>query len=387
MSQPQTMLLNWLYYPPVGHAVEAYAAAAEYRSVNPQLEIHVLVNARSPSELIVCCPWVSACYPIDVEQVAALGEAAPSLAAVPQEWDYLVISERFHNNRPSYSPALVQCHDLLARHCTTRLWQGGRGSSGSGCVPAPLFQPFAPFRMEPPAPARAWAQQFQQPGPVFAIMLAGSSPEPIYPSIAWWKRASLDLSAAFPGVRFLVTGRTIATGDRTTTHAYAPDELADLFASVPNCLNCYDVGFLNQLALIALADLFIAPHTGFAFLAPCLGTPWLTISGVRWPDPTYARMPFYTVLPRCPVYPCFVDMLLECVQRLANNRRVLCMDADLNDRLPDVVAGARQLLDPSFDFAAAIARYAAAVESHGIERRRVYTLDMLLKYAPTSTER
>jgi ADP-heptose:LPS heptosyltransferase len=374
------MLLNWLYYHPVGHAVEAYVAAAEYRARNSQLEIHVIVNARAPHELVECCPWVSRCYPFDVEQVAALGEAAPTLAAIPRDWDYVVVSERFHANRPSYSPALLRCHELIERHCTARLWRGVRGDAGSGTLEAPLFELFAPFKMQPPPVARAWASHFRQSEPIFAVMLAGSSPEPIYPTLAWWKRMLLRLSDAFPRVRFLVTGATNDQSNRSTTHRYPTEELDALFASVPNSVNCYDVGFLNQLALIELADLFIAPHTGFAFLAPCLGTPWLTISGVRWPDPTYAHMPFYAVLPRCPVYPCFEDMLPECMQRLAYNQQVLCMAEALDQQIPAVVAGAQQLLDPAFDFAAAIARYDQAATDAGVERRRMYTLDMLRRY-------
>jgi hypothetical protein len=75
----------------------------------------------------------------------------------------------------------------------------------------------------------------------------------------------------------------------------------------------------------------------------------------------------------------FVDMLPACGQRLAADRPVLCMDTDLDDRLADVVAGAHRLLDPSFDFPAAIAHYAEAVERSGVARERVYTLDMLLQ--------
>jgi hypothetical protein len=35
----------------------------------------------------------------------------------------------------------------------------------------------------------------------------------------------------------------------------------------------------NQLALIEQCDVFCSPHTGFAFLAQFVGTPWLTIAG------------------------------------------------------------------------------------------------------------
>jgi ADP-heptose:LPS heptosyltransferase len=145
-------------------------------------------------------------------------------------------------------------------------------------------------------------------------------------------------------MHFLITGSTDSSTRRSTTQGYSDDEVKKLFDATPNSSNCYDVGIGNQLALLELSDLFISPHTGFAFLAPCVGTPWLAISGARWPDPTYARTPFYAVLPTCPEYPCFVSMLPECLKRMEKSIPVLCMDSDLDRHIPEVVEGARLLM-------------------------------------------
>lgn len=55
----QKLLINWLYFHPVGHAVEGLAAAAEYCAVNPNLEIHLVLNSRTPVELAQNCPLKS----------------------------------------------------------------------------------------------------------------------------------------------------------------------------------------------------------------------------------------------------------------------------------------------------------------------------------------
>lgn len=277
----QTLLLNWLYYHPVGHAVEGFAAAAEYYAVNSNLEIHLLLNSRTPVELIQSCPWVTKCYPIEINEVAAKGKLANCLRELPKDWNYIISSQRWLNNRQSYSRKLVICHEIIDSLCNARLWQGVRGDTGYGVEPAPSFQPGAKFKMIPPKSARRYADRFKQQDLIFSILLAGSSLEKIYPQIRWWKLLFQHFNEVFPNVRLLILGHTKSKSGRTTTHAYSQTELKDLFTTVPNTINCYDIGLLNQLALIELSDLFISPHTGFAFLAPSVGTKWLAISGAK----------------------------------------------------------------------------------------------------------
>jgi len=234
MTRPSaTLLLNWIYYQPVGHAVEAFAAAADYCAANPDLQVHLLLNRRTSFELAGCCSWIHAVYPIDIEEVAARGADASYLSDVPR-----------------------------------------------------------------------------------------------------------------------ITGSTDATAGRSITHGYARAELEGLFRAIPGARNCYDVGLANQLALLGVSDLFISPHSGFAFLAPCVGTPWLAISGSRWPDPTYARVPFYAVLPSCEQHPRLAEMRPQCRAKIDAGIRVDCMDRDLDARIGEVAEGVRWLQDPAFDLSA-----------------------------------
>lgn len=385
MKMTRTLLLNWIYYRPVGHAVEAMAAAADYAAANPDLEVHLLLNDQTTVELADYCPWVRRAYAIHVEQVAADGQAAACLKDLPSAWDYIVSSERLLHNYPSYSPALLRCHDVIDQVTTARIWRGIRGDLRGDSQEAPAYVYQAPFRMEPPQNARNWAQRFSSQSPICAVLLGGSSSEPIYPGVDGWIRLFKQIGRAFPGIQFLVMGASDSSRGRSTTHGFTQGELGALFEAVPNAANCYDVGLPNQLALLELADFFLSPHTGFAFLAPSVGTPWLAVSGTRWPDTTFARMPFYAALPDCPEYPCFAGMLPDCRARLAQGIRVECMAAGFDERIEQLVAGARLLMSPDFDLAAAIQQYQAQAEQQGVNRERLYTLDMLKALSSSQT--
>lgn len=104
---------------------------------------------------------------------------------------------------------------------------------------------------------------------------------------------------------------------------------------------------------------------------------WLALSGVRWPDPAYSRMPFHAALPMCPEYPCYSNMLPECRSRMDHGVRPHCMDGDLDNRIQEVLDGARLLLDPAFDLVAAARGYEALAHEKGVKLERLYTLDML----------
>ncbi|VEP18303.1 conserved hypothetical protein [Hyella patelloides LEGE 07179] len=373
----RTLLINWLYYHPVGHAVEGFAVAAEYYAANPDLEIHLLLNSRTPVELAKSCSWVAKCYPIDVDEIAIEGELANCLQELSKDWDYIVYSRRWLNPKGNYSQKLINSHNIINNLCKARLWQGIRGEPGQGNTIAPDFRTETKFKMSLPESARRYAKQFKQQNLIFSILLAGSSSEKIYPQIRWWKLLFQNLNEAFPQIRLLVLGHTKSKSGRTTTHTYCQTELEELFSTIPNAINCYDTGIFNQLALIELSDLFISPHTGFAFLAPSVGTRWLAISGVRWPDPTYANMPFYSVLPPCPQYPCFQDMKLECRTRICLNQSVSCMDKELDLRIPEVIEGAKHLLNPDFDLSAAIETYRTSAVKKNVNLDRLYTLKIL----------
>ena len=60
------LLLNFVYYRPVGHAVEALKYAKGYYDANKDdIEIHLLLNADTPVELVDACYWIKKTYSIE----------------------------------------------------------------------------------------------------------------------------------------------------------------------------------------------------------------------------------------------------------------------------------------------------------------------------------
>ncbi len=80
-----TLLLNWVYYPAVGHAVEAFKIAKGFHAANPALEVHVLLNGRTAIELASACDWIARAYPIDLDEICAAGNSAACLRTIPTQ--------------------------------------------------------------------------------------------------------------------------------------------------------------------------------------------------------------------------------------------------------------------------------------------------------------
>jgi hypothetical protein len=52
-------------------------------------------------------------------------------------------------------------------------------------------------------------------------------------------------------------------------------------------------------------DVFNSRHSGFGMAALAVGTPWLSISGGRWPEYYFNGVPFYSLLPDPSRFPSF----------------------------------------------------------------------------------
>ena len=92
----------------------------------------------------------------------------------------------------------------------------------------------------------------------------------------------------------------------------------------------------------------------------CVGTPWLALSANGMREYVLNGVPFASLYPRCPRYPCDAwgsgsrlqhPILDECRERVAAHakgtadRPVLCAEADeLEARLPEILAHARALI-------------------------------------------
>ncbi len=366
------LLLNWVYYHPVGHAVEAFKVAKGLAIANQDVAIHLMLNSRTAVELSGACDWIERAYAIDVNDVARKGHDAACLGGIPGDWDYIV-----NDHRPTCSPfpfeqSLRTFHDLAAERFHARLWRGGQHELPS--PNSPQYRRNATIRMQVPEEARAFARTLPLSDLNIVLIPGGSSPEPIYPTLDRWRSILRALQGEFPYAHFFITGCS-TTDDRTSTIGFLSNRVALLALTARNVFNCYDIGIWNQLALIEQSDILIAPHTGFAFLAPSVGTPWLAVSGVRWPECYFNEVPFYSVLPICRNYPCWAGMRPGCGEQLEAGETVPCMAAEMDGRIPDLVNGAHLLLSGNFSFDQAMTLYRIRIKQMGLAEERFFQID------------
>lgn len=377
------LLVNWVYYKPVGHVVEALKLAKGYAVANRGLEVHMMLNADAPVELTEGCPWIARTYAIDAADVARRGGRASCLRGVPREWDYIARDERAERRPETHHRWLRDFHAWGAANLRGRLWHG---SADERFLPEAERGPRPRYRLDPkidlrlPGQATRWAHRFASEGPVFTVLPCGSSPASAYPTLESWSRLVGSLFRAFPGVRIVVTGSSSTGDERTTSAAFPRTAISPLFDEHPRLEDAYDVGLWRQIALLRRSSALIAPHTGFAFLAPCVGTPWLALSGGLWPESFFNDTPFVSVLPECKRYPCYGQTKKACVARFEKSRPVLCMD-DRKQREGhrEVIAGLRKLLYPDFDYAKASASHRRRVRARGQDFDRFFTFDFALR--------
>lgn len=379
----KTLLVNWVHCKPVGHVVEGLKLAKGYGVANRNLEVHMMLNADAPVELTQACPWIAATYAIDAADVARRGGRAACLRGVPREWDYIARDERAERRPDTHHRWLRDFHAWGIANLRGRLWHGCSDErflpeSERGSRPRYRLDPKIDLRL--PKQATAWSRRFAGPAPVFTLLPCGSAPAPAYPSLRSWARLIGTPSRSFPDARIVLTGSSGAGDERTTSAAFPRSALDPLFSEHPRLEDAYDVGLWRQIALLRRSSALIAPHTGFAFLAPCVGTPWLALSGGLWPEFFFNQTPFVSVLPECKRYPCHGQTKKQCLTRFQKGRPVICMDdRRQQERHREVVAGLRRLLDPGFDYAKAVAAHRRRIRARGQDEGRFFTFDWALR--------
>ncbi len=350
------LLINWVFYSPAGHIAEALKHSYGYYLPNKdRIEISMLLNAESAVEIARACPWVKQVYEVSLAEVVEQRKQAACLQAIPKEWDYLITDTRV---KPEAwvegwdEDDLMETQAILQPLLSARLWSGYTlGWEGKwldqGMIGLDTPLPYAlnasvtlPF---PPA-AREFVQRYRHAGPKVCVLPASGAGLAQSPTLQAWEKILAALAESVPDVRLYLTGIS------GYGHVSSADVDA-LAACVPGVVNCFDIGMWNQFALIEQCDLFCSPHTGFAFFAQMVQTPWLAISSCPYGEYLFNRMPFYSVLPDCPDYPSGGNLETECTKRWMADQQVRCMeDANLEKRIPDLIQGATRLLDPSFTY-------------------------------------
>jgi hypothetical protein len=342
----ERLLINWVYYQPIGHAIEAYRAALAFRNSTPDLEIAVAVNARSGPELAGCVEAVDTVYPIDVDRATTPERARQVVANIPSDWDYMYSDPR--QGAPMGSDALDWIAQAFREHVHTHMvnlgWHTPRGF---------LPQRLSPLALRLPIDACNFAQRFLSPGTKYhiSLLLGSGSDASRTPPLAFWHALIQGLMVEFPGVEIVLLGAF--NPGRSVTQGIDHAAIEQLSRQFPAVRNAFDVGLLNQLAIAQRCGLHISPHTGMSFAVQCVGVPWLALAGGEMHEAVLNGVPFLSIYTDCARYPCgpWFDpiknaMLPDCQQRRAQQQPFMCMSSDsLVQRLPEILHAAHLLME------------------------------------------
>jgi hypothetical protein len=291
-GRDRSLLVNFWYANPVGHAVEALRYCLGYHRADPSLRIGLLLNAATAVELADLCPFVERTYPVAFTEFHdGASDPAAALRPVPAEWDYVVDDHRGHESEQLATFAgLRRFYEASDAHFRARLFHGTAGSE------PPEYEPHQQLRLELPAAVRARADSQLAGGSTWiAVMPAGGTDARYaYPSASSWELILRELRASL-GLSFCFVGK-LRRDERSST-SFERWELDRLLGSFPGSIDAFDRPLVEQLALVEACALFLSPHTGFGMAALAVATPWLTISGGRWPEYFFNGVPFHAVLP------------------------------------------------------------------------------------------
>jgi len=360
MSAPETLLVNYWYAHPVGHALEGLRYALGYKTANPELQVSLLLNGATAVELARLCPFIDQVYAVPFTGFMHVdGDPAEALAGVPRAWDWVV------ENHRAREPSLADCagfrafFDAAHRHLRPKHPLGVAGQE------PPAYEPHQQLRLDLTADGRAAAAATIAGGrPAISVLLAGSSADRhLYPSTASWELILGALAARYPEAAILLIGKRARDG-RTTTRV-AQSELDALLAANPNAIDCFDRPLLEQVALIEASDLLVSPHTGFSFVASTVGTPWLAISGGNWHEYFFNGVPVYSLLPDPKRYPSFAwaglgSQPLQVVDQDEDGEgpRTPSMSiARIREDLPELLHASELLIEKRLSYEDALADY------------------------------
>ena len=244
------LLLNWVYYPPVGHAVEALKLAKGYSLANKNLDVYLLLNADTPTELADACPWIKKTYAISTEEVSRDGKKAKCLQKIPKNWDYVS-----HDNRAGRLVKgndrieLVKTQEVIQKIFVAKVANGYVEQSGD------YQESILPVAHNPkitlliPAKAKEFAKKFKHRGPAIMIMLGGAKGLRQSPSVEMWLKICLALEKAIPNLKIYFTGVTKSDHHRTFTKDFTLDDVNFLIKNLKNAESAYNIGLWNQIAL------------------------------------------------------------------------------------------------------------------------------------------
>jgi hypothetical protein len=364
------LLVNYWYAHPVGHALEALRYALGYKDADPALRVSVLLNGATAVELAGCCPFVDAVYAVPYTNfVEADGDAAAALTDVPRVWDRVVENHRVHEASHDAFAGFRAFYDAAHAHLRPAHPTGVAGAE------PPAYRPHRDLRLDLPAAARAAAAETTAGRRSLAVVLAGSSAaRHLYPSAASWELILRALAARHPEHAICLIGKHAHDG-RTTSWIDRAD-VDRLLHALPATMDCFDRPLLEQVALVEQSDLLVAPHTGFAFAASAVDTPWLALSGGNWHEYFFNGVPVYSLLPDTARYPAFSWGAPMPIVDDDGPRTPSMTLARFREQLPELLDAADALIERRLPYEQALAEYfPRLLRAYGGDRSRCFSFD------------
>jgi hypothetical protein len=374
----ERLLVNYWYASPVGHAVEGLRYALGYHAAEPGRRVSLLLNRATAVELAGCCSFLEETFAVEYDGfVEPDGDPRAALAPVPREWDRVVENHRTRQAPHDAFAGFRAFYDAAHEHFRSPHPTGITGEE------PPSYAPHCQLRLRLPDAARAAAAEtIGGGGPPIAVVLAGSSDaRHLYPSLASWRRILSALAAQHPGRQLLLVGKLDADG--RTTSRISRAEVDALLRDVPAAVDCFDRPLLEQAALIEASDLLVSPHTGIAFLASTVGTPWLALSGGNWHEYFFNGVPVYSLLPDWQRYPVFgwADLGSRPLPVIPDDDgdgpRTPSMSATrIREDLPELLEAADGLIAGRWTEDELLAAYfPRLLDAYGGDRRKLFSFD------------
>lgn len=343
----ESVLVNFVYASPVGHAIEALHACSGYHHADPGRRIGVVLNSATPVELATLCPFIDEVYPVDIDLFDTELDPGPALAAIPRDWDWVVNEPRADQPaQRQYFPGMGRYYDATAGYFT--------GHVGPIGVQPPSYRAGVHFQLPIPAAQREIAdRRLGAARPRIAVLPGGSGPRAQYPSTRSWELLLHALTNRYPDATICLTGK-LNRDDRTAT-SFGAAEFAALQAVHPNTVLAVDLPIVEQLAVVAECDVLVSPHSGFGMAALTVGTPWLSIAGNKWQEFYFNGTPFYYVLPDRERFPCYNGFSADPPLVNDDGPRTPSMSrARIRADLAEIVEGAVRLIERRWDYETAL---------------------------------
>ena len=294
---------------------------------------------------------------------------------MPRDWDWVVDdARRSVPEQVAAFPGMAAYYAGSDAQLRPRL---GRGFAGAS---PPAYLPDQRLVLELPERSRAVARRLLAGSGVrIAVLPAGSAAPWLYPSAASWASILEALLRQHPGATICLVGK-LAEDGRTTT-SVGRSVIERLLAVSPAVLDCFDLPLEDELALVEACDLFVSPHSGFGMAALSVGTPWLTLSGNRWPEYFYNGVPFYSVLPDRERFPCYTgldgDPPATASDSDGEGRRSLSMSAArVRADLGELLEAAGTLIEGGLSYERALeTHFERLLRFHHGDRERIWSID------------